>query len=51
MRWVPWLFWAAVLGVAVLSVVPGETVPQALHFWDKAQHALAFAVLALLWVG
>jgi VanZ family protein len=47
MRRVPWLFWAAVLAVAVLSVIPGETVPPVFRFWDKAQHALAFAVLAV----
>ncbi|NBX20729.1 MAG: VanZ family protein [Betaproteobacteria bacterium] len=30
-----------------MSLVPGEQVPQTLVFWDKAQHALGFAALAV----
>jgi len=28
--------------------MPGSSLPPALLFWDKAQHGLAFALLALL---
>jgi VanZ family protein len=28
--------------------MPGSSLPQALLFWDKAQHGLAFALLALI---
>ncbi len=39
-------FWALVLGVAVLSLLPGQYLPpQTASIWDKAQHALAFAAL------
>jgi len=31
-----------------LSLVPVDQVPSALHFWDKAQHALGYAGLAFL---
>ena len=42
-------FWAAALGVAVLSLMPiAYLPPQVFSLWDKAQHALAFTALALL---
>ena len=40
--------WALVLISLWLSLVPAEHVPSAFNFWDKAQHALGFAGLALL---
>jgi VanZ family protein len=43
-----WSFWALVLVTLLLSLVPAEQVPSALHFWDKAQHALGFAGLVFL---
>lgn len=42
------LLWICVIAVALLSVLPGEDIPGAFVFWDKAQHFLAFLVLALL---
>mgnify|MGYP001217234132 FL=1 len=40
-------FWALLLSVAVLSLMPtGYLPPQVFSLWDKAQHALAFAALA-----
>ena len=42
------LFWTLVLATLWLSLVPVEQVPAAFSFWDKAQHALGFAGLALL---
>lgn len=47
-RLVTTTFWAFVLGTVFLSLVPVEHVPQALNWWDKAQHALGFAVLTVL---
>jgi len=42
-------FWALLLGVALLSLMPTSYLPpQVFSLWDKAQHALAFATLALL---
>lgn len=38
-------FGGAVLAFTVLALIPSQEVPKALEFWDKAQHALAFAVL------
>lgn len=38
-------FYGAVLAFTVLALIPSNEVPKALAFWDKAQHALAFAVL------
>lgn len=41
------LLWAG--GVTVLSLTPVQHLPpQVFDVWDKAQHALAFAVLAVL---
>jgi VanZ family protein len=39
-------FWLLVLGTLWLSLVPAAQIPSAISFWDKAQHASAFAVLA-----
>ncbi|OBS31679.1 MULTISPECIES: hypothetical protein [Tepidimonas] len=46
-------FAAALLAVTVLSLLPPRHLPQvAVDVWDKAQHALAYAGLALLaWAG
>jgi len=40
-------FWTLVLVTLWLSLIPAEQVPSAFHFWDKAQHALGFAGLAV----
>lgn len=43
------LFWLALLALTVLSLMPTGLLPsQVFSLWDKAQHALGFAVLALL---
>lgn len=43
------VFWLSLIVVAVLSLLPVDFLPpQTLNVWDKAQHALAFACLALL---
>lgn len=42
-------FWLACLAVAVLSLLPVEQLPPGVFdWWDKAQHALGFLVLAVL---
>lgn len=38
-------FWACLLAVVVLSLLPGERLPAVFAWWDKAQHALGFALL------
>lgn len=38
----------ALAAVTILSLIPGTAVPGPLQFWDKAQHALAFALLTVL---
>ena len=45
---VPTAFWICVLGTVFLSLVPVALLPQAFNWWDKAQHALGFAVLTIL---
>lgn len=48
-RWARRIFWLLVLIVIALTLSPTAYLPkQAFTFWDKAQHALAFATLALL---
>lgn len=46
----PWraAFWALVVVTLWLSLVPVDQLPTEFHFWDKAQHALGFAALAVL---
>lgn len=41
-------FALACVALVVLSVLPGEQIPQSLRFWDKAQHALGFAAVSVL---
>ena len=43
-------FAGALLGFTVLALLPAERLPplSVFDWWDKAQHALAFAVLAVL---
>ena len=41
-------FWLLVLATLWLSLIPVDQVPKAFSFWDKAQHALGFAVLGFL---
>lgn len=41
-------FWLLVAVCSVMSLLPGEQIPSTLVFWDKAQHALGFAALAVL---
>jgi hypothetical protein len=48
LRLVQAAFWACVFGTVVLSLAPVERLPQAFIWWDKAQHALGFAVLTAL---
>lgn len=43
-----WLLGLALAATLVLSLLPPSGIPQVLSFWDKAQHALGFAVLAWL---
>ena len=43
----PVLFWLGLALVTLLALMPGSAVPPALLFWDKAQHSLAFALLAI----
>ncbi|MEZ5663174.1 MAG: VanZ family protein [Burkholderiaceae bacterium] len=42
------IFWLSLLGIFVLSLLPGEQLPQqAGLIWDKAQHAIGFVWLGL----
>lgn len=41
------LFWLALLAVSALAFLPDHDVAQITTGWDKANHTLAFAVLAL----
>ncbi|WP_439587301.1 VanZ family protein [Hydrogenophaga sp.] len=43
------LFWLSVIGIGIASLVPVAMLPpQPFNIWDKAQHTLAFAWLAVL---
>ncbi|MBI1404598.1 MAG: VanZ family protein [Caulobacter sp.] len=42
------LFALACALIAWLSLAPGEDLPQALTFWDKAEHATAYLGLTLV---
>lgn len=38
-------FWACLVAIVVLSLLPGDRLPSVFAWWDKAQHALGFALL------
>lgn len=42
------LFWLACVVITALALSPVELVQNIFNWWDKAQHALAFFVLACL---
>jgi VanZ family protein len=42
------VFWLGVLTVVTLSLIPGDQLPSVFAWWDKAQHALGFALLTAL---
>ena len=43
------LFWLAIAAVLWLTLSPADRLPPVpFNLWDKAQHALAFAALALI---
>ena len=52
MKLQPWAraaFWLTTVAVLVLTLSPGPLLPRdPFNLWDKAQHALAFAVLTML---
>lgn len=47
LRHLPQLFFTGLALVTILSLIPGNSVPQAVQFWDKAQHALGYAALSI----
>ena len=44
------LFWNSFIGINVLALIPAPYLPplEIFNWWDKAQHAIAFATLAVL---
>ena len=51
LRYLPQLFFFGLVLVTILALIPAPSVPQAIQFWDKSQHALAFAALAITGCG
>jgi VanZ family protein len=49
-RFLKFLFWASFMGINVLALTPAPYLPplEIFNWWDKAQHAIAFATLAVL---
>lgn len=41
------LFACCIIFTSVMAIVPSTQIPDAFNLWDKAQHALAFAVLTI----
>jgi len=46
-RFMPLIFSCCIVAITVITIIPNTTLPNALIFWDKAQHVLAFAALSL----
>ncbi len=42
----PLIFACCALVITVMAIIPRADLPDALDFWDKAQHVLAFSTLA-----
>jgi VanZ family protein len=47
LRWMPQVFIAGLALVTIMSLIPSTSVPQAIQFWDKAQHALGYVALSV----
>ena len=49
-RFLKIFFWASFMGINVLALTPAPYLPplEIFNWWDKAQHAIAFAALAVL---
>ena len=49
-RFLKFLFWTSFIGINVLALIPAPYLPplEIFNWWDKAQHAIAFAALAVL---
>lgn len=47
MRLMPLIFICCIILNTVFSLIPTTVVPGVFIFWDKAQHALSFATLAM----
>lgn len=43
----PAVFWLGLALTTVVGLMPGSSLPQALLFWDKAQHGIAYSLLAM----
>ena len=41
----PLIFACCAVVIAVMAIIPRADLPDALDFWDKAQHVLAFSTL------
>ena len=49
LRWIAWFLTAAYWGaIATLTHLPPEDIARAPHFWDKAEHFVAYFLLASL---
>ena len=42
----PLIFACCAVAIAIMAIMPKADLPDALDFWDKAQHVLAFSTLA-----
>jgi VanZ family protein len=47
-RYLKLLFFLVLAFFTILTLIPAPSVPRVFEFWDKAQHALAYAVLAVI---
>ena len=47
LRYMPQVFFLGLALVTILSLIPSASVPQALQFWDKAQHASGYVALSV----
>lgn len=50
-RYLPHLFFLVLVLITALALMPAPAVPQVFQFWDKAQHAMAYAALAVCGCG
>jgi len=48
LRYMPLLFCICLALVTLLALIPSTSIPKAVQFWDKAQHALAYSVLSTM---
>lgn len=46
-RVIVWIFWIGFIATLIVTLMPSQSIPKSVIFWDKLQHSIAFFMLML----